>query len=195
MKRIFQCLATLAIAAVLGGCAHPISLSGNLSGVVGSGKGKIDKAAGLHIPPALIAAESIGPGGGGDKVSYFAYRDLEAGLYVAMSETFGKVSRVSSPTDPKIAADGLSYVLTPTVSATSYSPSLFTWPPTVFTIDLKARIDDPQGKQVAEVGVQGEGRAEFDEFKSDPSLAAKRAAEDLLKKFVSALDAVKARLR
>lgn len=195
MKRLMAMLGLLATVAMLGGCAHPISLNPNLSSVVGSGSGKIDKAAGLSVAPDLVAREVIGPGGGGDKVSYFPYRDLEAGLYVALGETFGKVARVNGRADPKVAAEGLNYIVTPSISTTSHSPSLFTWPPTIFTIEINGRIEDPQGKVVAEVRANGEGRAEFDEFKADASLSAKRAAEDVLKKFVKALDAAKAALR
>ena len=185
------CVAVLA----LGGCAHPISLSGDVSTVVGRGSKKVDKSAGLYIPADLMAREVISAGGGGDKVSYFPYRDMETGLYAAMSETFASVSRINGRDDPRVAADRLDYVFTPTISTTSHSPSLFTWPPTIFTIIVEGRIDDPKGQLVANVRAAGDGRAEFDEFKENPSLSAKRAAESVLRELVKALDAVKDKLR
>ena len=45
--------------------------------------------------------------------------------------------------------------------------SLLTWPPTVFTIDLAATVKAPDNRTIRQFKVQGEGRAEFDEFKKD----------------------------
>jgi hypothetical protein len=196
MTRILGLLALIATAAVLGGCAHPISLSPNLGNLTASSGGaKVDKAVGLLIPASEIVREVTSGGGGGDSVRYQPYRDLEAGLYLAVGEAFTKVTRVSGPSDPKISAEGLNYVLTPMLTTISSSPSMFTWPPTQFSVEIKAFIDDAGGKRVAQVDVRGEGRAEFDEFKSDTSLSARRAAEDALKKFVLALKELRTKLR
>lgn len=195
MKRLFSMFAALGVVAVLGGCAHPVSLNSDLSRLAPPASAKLDKAIALNIPADVLTREVITPGGGGDKISYQPYRDLESGLYMALSQQFSRVTKVTSPTDPKVAAEGLHYVLTPRVTTTSSSPSLFTWPPTQFTILIEGRIQDAQGKPVAEVRAYGDGRAEFDEFKSDFSLAAKRAAEDVLNKFVKALEEVKLKLR
>jgi hypothetical protein len=43
--------------------------------------------------------------------------------------------------------------------------------------------------------VQGEGRAEFDEFKTDLSLSARRAADEALKRLVKAVNALAAQLK
>lgn len=189
IRRFIAALAATVLVALASGCAHPISLSGNASVVAGTAGTKIDRKVGLAITEDMRKREVIGPGGGGDKVSYQPYRDMETGLYVALSEVFAGVSRVTGPADPKVQADGLHYVVTPSISSTSYSPSLLTWPPTVFTIELTCTVADAQNRRVAEVKVQGEGRAEFDEFKADTSLSARRASEDVLKKLVKALAA------
>lgn len=86
-------------------------------------------------------------------------------------------------------------MITPSLVTTSHSPSLFTWPPTVFTIEITCRIQDEQGKPVTEIRVMGDGRAEFDEFKSDFSMSAKRAANDALTKLVKAIGDAKGNLR
>jgi hypothetical protein len=187
MRRLLLALSGLLLAAVISGCAHPISLAGNVAGLAGTGTGKLDKAVGLSMTDEDRKREVIGPGGGGDKVSYLPYRDLETGMYIALSETFARVSRVNGISDPKVKADGLNYVVTPALSTTSYSPSIFTWPPTIFTIELTCKVIDADGKAVTEVRVMGEGRAEYEEFKGDFSLSAKRAAEDALKKLIKAL--------
>lgn len=187
--------ASLLLAVFITGCAHPISLSADVAGLAGSGKLKSDRKIGLSISEADRQREITGPGGGGDKVSYFPYRDLETGLYIAMSESFAQVTRVSGPADPKVKEQGLHYLATPSIVTTSSSPSLLTWPPTLFTIALTCTISDAEGKAITELRVFGEGRAEFDEFKSDASLSARRASADALKKLMSALAEATPKLR
>lgn len=194
-RRLFLGFAALLVVALVAGCAHPVSLAGDVTSLAGTGSGKIDKAAGLNISDDDRKREVTSPGGGGDKVSYLPYRDLETGLYVALSETFSKVALVKGPNDPKAKAEGLNYVFTTNITTTSYSPSMLTWPPTVFTVEISGKFSDPDGKTVTELRAVGDGRAEYDEFKTDFSLAAKRAAMDALKKLIKALDDAKARLR
>jgi hypothetical protein len=180
-------LALLAVA-LTGGCAHPISLTADTGAVVGTGAiTKVDRRVAVAISEEQKKLEVTTPGGGGDKVSYFPYRDMETGLYVALSETFTQVTRVSGVGDPKVRQDGVSLILVPEISTTSHSPSLFTWPPTAFTVELRAALKDPGDRTVGQVRVQGEGRAEFGEFIADPSLSAKRAVQDVLVKLVKAL--------
>lgn len=195
MQRILFALSALLLTAALGGCAHPISLAGNAVALTGTGTGKLDRAVGLSITEEDRKREVTGPAGGGDKVTYQPYRDLETGLYIALSETFARVSRITGINDPKVKSDALDYIITPSIATTSFSPSLMTWPPTIFTVELTCKVVDAAGKAMTEVRVMGEGRAEFDEFKSDVSLAAKRASDDALKKLVKALSDAKPQLR
>ena len=194
IRQVFWGAAVLAVA-LLTGCAHPISLSTDASRLMGSGQAKIDRKVGLVVTDDQRKQEVVTPGGGGDKVSYLPYRDMEPGLYVVLSESFAGVVRISGPNDPKIAAEGLHLLVVPVVGTTSFSPSIMTWPPTVFTVELNLGFNDLQNKPVAQVRVQGEGRAEFDEFKADHSLSAKRAAEDALKKLLKAVGETAARLK
>jgi hypothetical protein len=196
MKRLLCLSFAFAVAALAVGCAHPISLTADAGKLVGTATApKTDRKVGLVMSDDQKKLELTTPGGGGDKVSYFPYRDLESGIYVALSESFSSVSRVNSLTDPKVKTDGLSLMFVPDVATTSYSPSLLTWPPTVFTITIGMDIKDTNNATVKKVQVQGEGRAEFDEFKSDFSLSAKRAAEDALKKLIKAITDVKDSLK
>jgi len=183
----FLLLAAAVLTLALGGCAHPISLNPDVASLAGSGGAKIDKKVGLVVSEDARRREVTTPGGGGDKVSYFPYRDLENGLYFALAEAFAGVSRVAGPADPQVAAQGLNYLITPEIRTTSFSDSLLTWPPTMFTVELSCRVSNASGASVTEVRVVGDGRASFDEFKRDFSLAAKRASEDALKKLVKAL--------
>lgn len=171
----------------LGGCAHPLTLSPNLAAMAGTADKKIDKRVGLLITDADRQLQVTTPGGGGDKVSYFPYRDLEPALYFALSESFTSVARVSSASDPKVASERLQYVIKPNIQTTSFSDSVLTWPPTLFTIELTAKVNDAAGSPVTEVRVMGEGRATFDEFKSQFGLSANRAADDAVKKLIQAI--------
>lgn len=105
----------LSVAVVLAatGCAHPISLTPDFAKVAGATVQKSERKAGLAINEQSRAREVTTPGGGGDKLSYFPYRDLEVGIYQAMSQVFADVSKVSGPQDPKVKSEGLSYVVTP----------------------------------------------------------------------------------
>ncbi len=192
--KVLGWLATLLVV-TLTGCAHPVSLSSDVSKLMGSGANKIDRKVGLVMTDEQRRFEQTTPSGGGDKVSYLPYRDLESGLYVVLSENFAGVTRVAGVNDPKVAADGLAFLVLPAIATTSFSPSLVTWPPTIFTVAVTLSVVDPRNNPVTEVKVQGEGRAEFDDFRTDVSLSAKRAAEDVLKKLMKAINDISAQLR
>jgi hypothetical protein len=189
MKRLML-IAGLVLAALLTGCAHPISVTADMAQIRGSGAAKVDKTVGLYIAPEDRTREVITAGGGGDKVSYILYRDLESGIYKAMSEVFASVVKVDAPNDAaKLAKDNVQLVITPKITTNSSSDSLLTWPPTQFTIDLFCKVTDRSGAAVKEVRASGTGRAEFSKFKSDFSLSAKRAAQLAMADLVKALEA------
>ncbi len=187
MKRLLLLLTALVSVLALGGCAHPITLGPNVSSLAGTGVVKIDKRVGLVITEEAKKREFITPGGGGDKVSYQPYRDLESGLYFTLSESFAGVARLTGPADPKVAAEKLNYLITPDIRTTSFSDSVLTWPPTLFTVELVCTVVSDSGAPVTTLRVVGDGRASWDEFKGDFSLAAKRASEDALKKLAKAI--------
>jgi hypothetical protein len=188
MKRIFLTAASLLTVAFLAGCAHPINMRPDVSLIQAGGAQKINKVAGYHISDANLALEVTTPGGGGDKVRYFPYRDVEAGFYKALSETFTKVSKIANPKDTAaLNAAGINLLITPEITTTSYSPSPFTWPPTQFTVTLDCQVVDASGKELTRVKVTGTGKAEFDEFKANFSLSAVRASEDALKQLMAKL--------
>jgi hypothetical protein len=187
MKTWLSILLSLTVATLTSGCARPILLTPSSVDYANITAEKIDRKLGLSISDADRAREVTTPGGGGDKLSYSPYRDLELGIYSALSKSFADVSKVKGLDDPKLKSEGFSYIVAPSITTTSSSSSALTWPPTYFSIDINLPFVDLQGKPVKEIRVQGEGRAEFDEFKSDHSLAAKRAADDVLKKIIKAI--------
>ena len=189
MQRILGWILGTLVAATLAGCAHPISMSPDLAAVPSAGgAGVINKAVGYHIPDAARAQEITTAGGGGDKVRYFPYRDLEPGLYKALGESFRSVTRIANPADASaIAASGIQLLITPEIRTVSSSESLLTWPPTQFTVDLTCTVTDSRGQAVSVIRVSGYGRAEFNEFKNNHSLAAVRASNHALALLVKAL--------
>lgn len=188
MKRLFSFVAVLLACVAMFGCAHPITMNPDMAALNAAGTTRIDRQVGYHISDASKALEVTTPGGGGDKVRYFPYRDIEPGFYKALSEVFSGVSKIQNPKDPAaVKASGVSLVITPEISTTSFSDSLVTWPPTQFTVTLVCTVTDPQGKLVQTVRVSGDGRATFREFANNFSLAAVRATNDALGKLMKAL--------
>jgi hypothetical protein len=188
MKRLFQLFSAALVCGVLIGCAHPITMNPDLATVKGDGSTLINKTVGYHISDASRAIEVTTPGGGGDKVRYFPYRDIESGFYKALGEVFKDVTKVADPKDLEaLRKSGINLLVTPEITTTSFSDSVLTWPPTQFTVALTCTVTDAGGQVVDTVKVTGEGRASFDEFKSNFSLAAVRASNDALSRLIKAL--------
>ncbi len=188
MKRFIQLSIALLTCVFLFGCARPITMNPDLALVTGGGVAKINKTAGYYISDDSKVLEVTTPGGGGDKIRYFPYRDLEPGLYKALSEVFTSVNKVKDPKDgAALKAANINILITPSIATTSSSPSAFTWPPTKFGVDMLCTIQDGDGKVLETIRVNGEGKAEFDEFKANFSLAAVRASDDVLAKLIKAL--------
>jgi hypothetical protein len=132
------------------------------------------------ISDADRAKEVTSAGGGGDKVSYFPYRDMERAIRAALRSVYTEVEALKAAKDA--GAAGANLVFTPAITTTSSSPSPFTWPPTKFSADISCNVTDAAGNVVTTVQSVGNGAAEFDEFKSDFSLSARRAVEEAVAK-------------
>ncbi len=184
IRRACVAVASAMALVAMTGCAHQVSLSPDVKDLAVASK-KINKPVAYLISAADMAKEVQTPGGGGDKVKYLPYRDLDASLYQAFSGAFSDVSKISSLAEAK----GVSYVIKPTITTTSSSDSALTWPPTQFTVELVCQVTDASGAALTEVRGSGKGVATFSEFKSDFSLAARRAAKEAVDNLVKALDA------
>ena len=164
---------------LLAACAHPIGI-GPLETPTRNEGGLSPKKVAYVMTDADRTREVITPGGGGDKVSYFPYRDLEKAIRDALRAVYSDVFVVKAANDQEaIRAVGARLVFTPVITTTSESPSLFTWPPTRFTIDLACTVTDADGQRVTDVRAQGTGTAEFAEFMKDFGLSGRRAATQL----------------
>lgn len=183
--RLLKTTTVLAFAVLVGACAHPISLS--TSTVPERVESQlINKKVAYAISEADRAKQVITPGGGGDKVSYFPYRDLEKSIRDALRTVYSDVVAVKSPADAQGIKDAAAVlVFTPVFTTNSSSPSPFTWPPTVFTTQVACVVTDASGMEIARVTVTGNGAAEFAEFKGDFGLSAKRATDDMATKLAA----------
>ncbi len=172
-------LLVLAAASILAACAHPIVISPD-PGSLPTSSEKISKNIGFVITAADRGLEVTSPGGGGDNVSYLPYRDLEFAIYSTLSSVFTNAVPLTTTEDKnKISSNQLNLIFVPTIKTTSSSESIFTWPPTFFSIMIDYKILDPVGALISSGRAMGEGRAEFSEFKSDFGLSAKRAGTDV----------------
>ena len=174
-------LAVCAIA-MFGGCAHPIRITPDSDKLPGAtGVTRSAKSVGYFISEEERNRRVVTGGGGGDKVEYAPYKELEAGLYRVLNNVFENVHQLKSMDDKAfITEKGITLVLRPTIATNSSSSSLVTWPPTNFEVIIEIKAIDTAGKVVWADTISEKGTAEFSEFKSDFSLAAKRASEAAL---------------
>jgi hypothetical protein len=175
--------AAAALLVLLAACAHPIVVSPLDTPLRVESKLSPKKAA-YVLTEADRNLEVTTPGGGGDKVSYKPYRDLEKAIRDALRAVYSDVIAVNSASDREaFRAHGVSHVFSPRITTTSDSPSAFTWPPTKFGIEMTSQVSDPSGAAITTIRTQSNGAAEFDEFKHDFSLSARRAATQLSEQF------------
>ena len=168
--------------AVLAGCAHPIVVTAEKTPERVEAQ-LIQKKVAYAMNDADRAKEVTTAGGGGDRVSYYPYRDLEKAVRDALRSVYADVVVIRSATDAHaVRESGAALVFTPEINTTSGSPSPFTWPPTTFTSEIACKVTDASGQEVTRLVATGAGNAEFSEFKSNFSLAANRAGTDVASK-------------
>jgi hypothetical protein len=184
----FAGLSALALVILCAGCAHPILTTPDLADLKHGDQDLIDKNVGYYISKENMEKQVTTPGGGGDKVSYRPYKELEPALFKTLSNVFRRAYALQSITDQQfIQAKGITFVFIPSITTDSSSGSAFTWPPTKFTVNLTCKATDIDGGPVWEKNFTGEGTAEFSEFKSDVSLSAKRASQSAFLQFQRAI--------
>jgi hypothetical protein len=176
VSRILRAATAFAVVAVLAGCAHPINVGTDTSPPRVEAN-LIQKKVAYTMTDAQRALQAVTPGGGGDRISYYPYRDLEKSIRDALRAVYQDVVVLKSTADVgAVQASGASLVFTPEIKTDSGSPSPFTWPPTYFTTEVSCVVTDPSGAEITRVKASGRGEAEFSEFKGEFGLSAKRAA-------------------
>lgn len=187
--RAFALPALLAAAAACGGCAHTIRIAPDTDRWPNAtAERRTDVNVAYYVEPADRTRTVTTPGGGGDKVAYAPYKDLEAPLYRALSNVFGRVYPLSDPNDAAfLEQKAIRFVFRPRLETNSSSDSLLTWPPTEFTLTIEVDAVDAAARPVWKTRATGVGHASYSEFKHDPGLAAKRAAEQAFGRLNEAL--------
>jgi len=181
------------IVTVISGCSHNITLSPDYGETE-----IINQEMNLEPPKNFSVAYYISPenkksivttpGGGGDSITYTPYKDLNGVIYNALTAHFSDVYSLKSLDNKKfIKKKEIRYIFTPTIKTDSYSDSSFTWPPTQFSIELKTEAVDTNNEVIWSKTIEEEGHAEYDDFKSDFSLTAKRASQKLYRTLVEEL--------
>ncbi len=181
MKKILSVASYVAVFALLGGCAHSIVITPDTAKLGAAASKLSPNRVGYYISDEERTRKVITPGGGGDKVEYAPYKELEAGIYRVLNNVFSSVDQLKTENDAAFIADKkINFVLRPKITTNSSSSSVVTWPPTQFDVIIEIKATDASGKVVWQDTVIGKGKAEYSEFKADFSLSAKRASEAAL---------------
>jgi len=182
IKSIIRCRFWLILLPFIAACAHPITIIPNKTPERIETSLSTKKVA-YVISEADRNNQVTTSGGGGDKVTYYPYRDLEKAIRDALRAVYTDVIAIQSNADTKTIADNnISLIYTPEITTTSSSDSAFTWPPTYFRVELTCSANEPNGKELTKLKVTGSGNAEFSEFKINTGLAGSRASSDLSEK-------------
>ena len=161
MNYLIRVIAVTALVLTVG-CAHQINITPPLNTLDADGIRKIDKNAGYYISPDDLTKEVTTPGGGGDKVKYFPYKESEPALNKILSNIFVKVYPLASADDSQfILSNDISYVFIPKIETNSSSKSALTWPPTNFTVSLDCKALDSSGSVIWQKSVEAVGEAEW----------------------------------
>lgn len=173
----------------LAGCSHPIVITARTDKMPAPNATIVQKKAGYYISQADFDQSVTTPGGGGDKITYSPYRDLDAGIYKVLLNVYKDVTKLSSISADEIAKQQVSYVFIPKIKTASSSTGTFTWPATDFEIELTMKAQDNKGNELWSKTLTTSGHAEYDEFKSDFQLSSRRASEAMLKKLQAEITA------
>ena len=175
IDRIIHFAGAVAAVVTLAGCASPASTGTNATGAQAQGQ-LIQKKVAYVMSAGDSGRQVYAPGTSGDVAS----RQLEQSGLDALRAVYSDVVVVPSAKDSAgIQAAGISYVFTPQIKADFSAPSPFAKPLTVFNTEVVCIVTNPAGSELTRVKANGAGKAEFDEFRYDPGLAARRASSDL----------------
>lgn len=152
-------LAALLLTLLFAGCSHPVKISPQLAMARADAR-LIDARVGYHITDVQRALQTTSDGGGGDKISYYPYRDLEPAFYETLSSVFAAVFVVPDTGSREFIADKqLRFVFKPEFETSSSSSNVIFWNPTDFVIRLTATAFDAAGQQVWTRLISASGKA------------------------------------
>jgi len=175
MKKLL-CLISVVL---ISGCAHNIKITPETTAA--NTQAKSATVVGYYVSAADKAIKNTTPGGGGDKVSYQLTKDMEYGFFKALNDSYETVKVLEASHDAqKMKADGITLVFEPKFTSTSSGSSLLIWPADKFSITVQCKAYNQTGALVLDKAFTGQGTATNGEVLKDFSLAANRAATDVL---------------
>jgi hypothetical protein len=173
--------------ALLAACAHPVKITPPTLALVSDPAVRIDRAVGYLITDQQRSLQVTTKGGGGDKISYTPYRDLESGLYQTLASVFSSVYVVpGTGADAFVADKHLTFVFAPEIATDSSSSNILLWNPTDFSVRLHVVANDAGGKPVWTRDFTGKGHAGAGGSLVE-NLAAQQAAADVFAQLQKAL--------
>lgn len=175
---------------VISGCSHKIQINADLADLrKNQVTAKSDKNVAYYISEQNKALQVTTPGGGGDEVTYQPYAESEGSIRTILKQKFAKVYSIDDLENQTfIQEKDISFIFTPNIVTNSFSDSVLTWPPTNFEISLTCTAINSKGETIWEKTVKKEGTATFQEFKSDLSLAARRASNMVFVEMLHEID-------
>lgn len=157
--RIVSRFLGLAALVLLAGCAHPVTIRSDVA--YPKVQATNSAAVGYYISDSNRKLEVTTPGGGGDKIRYFPYRDLEPALLGTLGSVFGKVYALpDAGRDAYIKAHDITFVFEPVFTTGSSSDSMMFWPATDFDLTMKVTAVDGAGKSIWEHRFTGHGHVD-----------------------------------
>lgn len=181
IRSIYRSVSFFILIPLITACAHPITINPIKTPERIEKNLSTKKAA--YVMTELDRNKQVTTnGGGGDKITYYPYRDTEKAIRDALRSVYSDVVAIKSLSDESIKDSNISVLYTPVITTVSSSDSAFTWPPTYFRVELICNVNDTNGKELSLLKVNGSGNAEFSEFKINTGLAGSRASSDLSEK-------------
>ncbi len=162
------------------GCSHKISINPVLDNIRNINvENKIDANVGYYISTDNRNKIVNTLAGGGDRIEYTPYNDLEGSLNTILSKVFNRVYSLKSMEDKEyINMKKIEYIFTYKIKTDSSSVDIMIWPPTEFTIELTCKAVNINGDEIWKETVNSLGNANSLELMKDHSLSAQRATED-----------------
>jgi hypothetical protein len=180
-------LAAVAGIVWLSACSHPVKITPPALTLASDPTVRIDRAVGYLITDQQRGMQVTSGGGGGDKISYTPYRDLESGLYQTLASVFSSVYVVpGAGADAFVADKHLIFVFVPEIATDSSSANILLWNPTDFSVRMHVVASDATGKPVWSRDFIGKGHAPAGGSLVE-NLAAQQAAADVFGQLQKAL--------
>jgi hypothetical protein len=151
-------LSIIAAIFVTAGCAHPVSVRPDVNY---ASDRTVDTSVGYFISDANRKFEVTTPAGGGDKIRYFPYRDMEPAILSTLGSVFHKVYSVPETGRAAYISDHhLTFVFEPILTTNSSSDSAIFWPATDFDLTIKVTALNASGQTVWNRDFTGHGHVE-----------------------------------